>query len=81
MGDPSPQIPSDLDEYEDGDDEGGEEGERVRKEYRDPLKGGSRSTRLVVANSEYIGDWGARHGWRELYQNWFAARSYFLHTH
>ena len=65
LGDGS-ESESELDEWDKESDEG--EG------YRDPLKGGTRSTNLVVTGSRYAGSWLPRHGWRELYQNWFLAR-------
>jgi hypothetical protein len=46
--------------------------------YRDPFKGGLYPLNLVVEGDEdddyglegYVPTWKARHGWRELYQNW-----------
>jgi len=43
------------------------------EEYIDILKGGRKSLNLDVA--DYCDTWKARHGWRELYQNWFGTSS------
>lgn len=77
----SGQIPQAVNKSEDEDDESSEELEFTTKEYHDPLKGGQKSTNLIVADSKYVGDWKARHGFRELYQNWFVAHFRFLKTH
>ncbi|CZR65095.1 uncharacterized protein PAC_14995 [Phialocephala subalpina] len=37
--------------------------------YQDPLKGGVRTTNLVV-DSQYVQSWKSCHAFRELYQNW-----------
>ncbi|KAH0569248.1 hypothetical protein GP486_000004 [Trichoglossum hirsutum] len=60
-------LSSSVDEFDSEDCESGEEVEHAEG-YRDPLKGGTRTTNLVVA--KYVGNWKAHHGWRELYQNW-----------
>ncbi|KAI9773653.1 MAG: hypothetical protein M1840_006927 [Geoglossum simile] len=71
MGKFQPQLLMDMDisESEREDDESDED-ITYTKEYRDPLRGGKRSTNLVVADSQYVSNWKARHGWREFYQNW-----------
>ncbi|KAI9781879.1 MAG: hypothetical protein M1839_005673 [Geoglossum umbratile] len=58
---------SSVDEFDSEDYESSEEVGHA-EEYRDPLKGGTRTTNLVVA--KYVRNWKAHHGWRELYQNW-----------
>jgi hypothetical protein len=38
------------------------------EDYEDPLKGGLKNLNMVAKT--YTNNWEARHGWRELYQNW-----------
>ena len=62
--------------------EGGKRIENVG-EHCDSLEGDTRSTGLVVADSNRVGNWKACDGWSELYQNWFATRffstSFYIH--
>jgi hypothetical protein len=55
------QIPNDIIESEYESDEWSEGIEYI-EEYYDPFKGGTRSTNLIVAGSQYIQDWRACHG-------------------
>jgi hypothetical protein len=56
-------------------DDGDTEDDIIVNPYRDPLKGGTYPLNLVVEgeveqDDGYVPTWKARHGWRELYQNW-----------
>jgi hypothetical protein len=61
-------LMSDMEDDDSEYDSGTSDNKILFEDYEDPLKGGLKNLNMVAKT--YTNNWEARHGWRELYQNW-----------